>query len=361
MLQADTPEFSRTGNYANLPAPLRFALAAFRLQSSLRQKSSLPERTAMMHRALAAGFAAGLAAVALSSCLLTAQSGWPPAPGHITINVWPGTAPGAPVNLPAEADMTTAKDNLIAGRPLIRLGNVSVPTLTLYKPKIAHGVGPAVVVFPGGGYSILAIDLEGTEVCDWLNSSGITCVLLKYRVPGTGPYPKSPAALQDAQRAMGLVREHAKEWGIDPMRVGVLGFSAGGHLAAAISTHYDRRLYDPIDDADKLSCRPDFAVVVYPGYLALAEKNFAPNADINPTADTPPTFIVQAEDDPVHVENAVVYFLALKNARVPAELHVYAKGGHGYGLRRTELPVTTWPQAVEVWLRTIGVLPAHSE
>jgi acetyl esterase/lipase len=274
--------------------------------------------------------------------------------------VWPGAVPGAPANPPAEADTTTAKDNLIAGRPLVRLGNVSVPTLTLYTPKGSNS-GATVVVFPGGGYSILAIDLEGTEVCDWLNSAGINCVLLKYRVPGTGPYPKSPAALQDAQRAMGLVREHAKEWGIDPTRVGVLGFSAGGHLAAAISTHYDKRLYDPIDDADKLSCRPDFAVVIYPGYLALAEKNFAPNADINPTADTPPTFIVQAEDDPVHVENAVVYFLALKNAKVPAELHIYAKGGHGYGLRRTELPVTTWPQAVETWLHTIGVLPAHSE
>ena len=310
----------------------------------------------MKHRALAAGFAA----LAVSSSLLIAQSGWPPAPGHVTINVWPGAAPGAAANLPAEADTTTAKDNLIAGRPLIRLGNVSVPTLTLYTPKGSNS-GAAVVVFPGGGYSILAIDLEGTEVCDWLNSAGINCVLLKYRVPGTGPYPKSPAALQDAQRAMGLVREHAKEWGIDPTRVGVLGFSAGGHLAAAISTHYDKRLYDPIDDADKLSCRPDFAVVVYPGYLALVEKNFAPNADINPTADTPPTFIVQAEDDPVHVENAVVYFLALKNAKVPAELHIYAKGGHGYGLRRTELPVTTWPQAVETWLHTIGVLPAHSE
>jgi acetyl esterase/lipase len=266
----------------------------------------------------------------------------------------------SPANAPAEADITSAKDNLIAGREVVRLGNVLVPTLTLYTAKGARGPGPAVVVFPGGGYNILAIDLEGTEVCDWLTSAGVNCVLLKYRVPNTGPYPKSPAALQDAQRAMGLVREHAQEWGIDPKRVGVLGFSAGGHLAAAISTHYDQRLYDPIDAADKLSCRPDFAVVVYPGYLALAEKNFAPNPDIDPTADTPPTFIVQAEDDTVHVENAVVYFMALKNAKVPAELHIYAQGGHGYGLRRTALPVTTWPQAAETWLHTIGVLGADS-
>jgi acetyl esterase/lipase len=178
-------------------------------------------------------------------------------------------------------------------------------------------------------------------------------------VPNTGPYPKSPAALQDAQRAVGLVRQHAAEWQIDPKRIGVLGFSAGAHLAAAISTHYDQRLYDPIDEADKLSCRPDFAVIVYPGYLALSEKNFAPNPDINPTANTPPTFIVQAEDDPVHVENATVYFMQLKNAKVPAELHIYSQGGHGYGLRRTALPVTTWPQAVEVWLHTITVLTGN--
>jgi acetyl esterase/lipase len=290
--------------------------------------------------------------------LAAQSSGWPPAPGHLTLPVWPGVAPGAPANPPVEADTTSAKDNLIAGRPLVRLGNVSVPTLTLYKAK-GKNTGPAVVVFPGGGYSILAIDLEGTEVCDWLNAAGINCVLLKYRVPGTGPYPKSAAALQDAQRALGLVREHAAEWGIDPRRVGVLGFSAGAHLAAALSTHYDQRLYDPIDAADKLSCRPDFAVIVYPGYLALQDKNFAANPEINPTADTPPTFIVQAEDDPVHVENAVVYFLALKNAKVPAELHIYAQGGHGYGLRRTALPVTTWPASVETWLRTIKILPAQ--
>ena len=282
-------------------------------------------------------------------------SGWPPSPSHLTLPVWPGVAPGAPANPPAETDTTTAKDNLIAGKPLIRLGNVSTPTLTIYKAT-GNNTGAAVVVFPGGGYNILAIDLEGTEVCDWLTAAGINCVLLKYRVPGTGPYPKSPAALQDAQRSLGLVRQHAAEWGIDPKRIGVLGFSAGAHLAAALSTHYDKRLYDPIDAADQLTCRPDFAVIVYPGYLALADKNFAPNADINPTAQTPPTFIVQAEDDPVHVENAVVYFLALKNAKVPAELHIYAQGGHGYGLRRTALPVTTWPQAVEVWLHTIGIL-----
>jgi acetyl esterase/lipase len=299
------------------------------------------------------------AALTMTSSLFAQPSGWPPAPGHVTLQVWPGAAPGAPANPPAEADTTTAKDNLIAGRPLVRLGNVSVPTLTLYKARGNSASNPAVLVFPGGGYSILAIDLEGTEVCDWLNSAGVTCVLLKYRVPDSGPFPKSAAALQDAQRAMGLVRQHAAEWKIDPNRIGVLGFSAGGHLAAAIGTHFEQRLYDPIDAADKLSCRPDFAVVVYPGYLALEDKNFAANADIVPTANTPPTFIVQAEDDPVHVENAVVYFMALKNAKVAAELHIYAQGGHGYGLRRTELPVTNWPASVETWLRAIKILSAE--
>ena len=297
------------------------------------------------------------ATAAFSSTLSVAQSGWPPTAGHATIAVWPGAAPGAVANPPAEADTTTAKDNLIAGRPVVRLGNVSTPTLTLYQPK-GQNTGAAVVVFPGGGYKILAIDLEGAEVCDWLNSAGITCLVLKYRVPASGPYPKSAAALEDAQRALGLVRLHAADWGVDPNRIGVLGFSAGAHLAAALSTHFDQRLYKPLDAADKTSCRPDFAVIVYPGYLALADKDFAPNPDIVPSEKPPPQFIVQAEDDPVHVENAMVYFMALKNAKVAAELHIYAEGGHGYGLRRTALPVTTWPQAVETWLRTIKILPA---
>src|SRR5580700_2990580 len=298
-----------------------------------------------------------IASTSTSSTILGAQTpAWQPPPGHTTLAVWPQSAPGAPANPAPEVDTTTAKDNVIAGRPVVRLGNVSAPTLALYAPR-AKNTGAAVVVFPGGGYRILAIDLEGTEVCDWLSSAGITCVLLKYRVPDTGPYPKSSAALQDAQRALGIVRSHAADWHIDPDRIGVLGFSAGAHLAAALSTHFDQRLYDPIDAADALSCRPDFAVIVYPGYLAVAEQNFAPNAEIHVTEKTPPSFIVQAEDDPVHVENSAVYFLALKNAKVPAEMHLYALGGHGHGLRRTELPVTGWPPLVEAWLRTIKILP----
>jgi acetyl esterase/lipase len=293
--------------------------------------------------------------VCMSSAMVAQRAAWSPAPGHLTLPVWPHGAPGSQTNPEPERDTTTAKDQMVAGTSVFRLGNVSEPTLTLYTPT-GNSTGAAVVVFPGGGYRILAIDLEGTEVCVWLNSAGITCVLLKYRVPDSGPYPKSAAALQDAQRALGIVRSHAADWHIDPKRIGVLGFSAGGHLAAALSTHFDRRLYEPVDAFDQLSCRPDFAVLVYPGYLALAEQNFAANPDIQITATTPPSFIVQAEDDPVHVENATVYFLALKKANVPAELHIYAQGGHGYGLRRTALPVTAWPQSVAAWLQTIHVL-----
>src|ERR1019366_4638219 len=290
----------------------------------------------------------------LSVSLFAQKPAWQPAPGHLTLDLWPHGAPAAAATS-AEVDATTAKDRLVAGKPVIRLGNVSTPTLTVYAPK-QKNTGAAIVVFPGGAYHILAIDLEGTEVCDWLNSAGITCVLVKYRVPDSGPYPKSSAALQDAQRALGIVRAHATEWHIDPARIGVLGFSAGAHLSAALSTHFEQRLYEPVDDADKVSCRPDFAVIVYPGYLALSEQNFAPNAEIHVTSQTPPSFIVQAEDDPVHVENSTVFFLALKNAKVPAEMHLYANGGHGYGLRRTELPITEWPKLVETWLPTIKVV-----
>jgi len=297
------------------------------------------------------------ALIVLSGSLFAQKPSWQPAPGHLTIDLWPRGAPGAPANAAPEVDTTTSKDHMVAGKPVIRLGNVSVPTLTVYTPP-GKNTGAAIVVFPGGAYRILAIDLEGTEVCDWLNSVGITCVLVKYRVPDSGPYPKSSAALQDAQRALGIVRSRAGEWHLDPSGIGVLGFSAGAHLAAALSTHFDQRLYDPTDSADQVSCRPDFAVIVYPGYLALAEQNFAPNSEIHVSSQTPPSFIVQAEDDPVHVENSTVYFLALKSAKVPAEMHIYASGGHGYGLRRTELPVTSWPKLVETWLQTIHVVPA---
>lgn len=294
--------------------------------------------------------------ISISSTLFAQQTGWQPAPGHVTLELWPHAAPGAPADPAPEMNTTTAKDRVVAGKPVVRIGNVSKPTLTVYAPKEKNN-GAAVVVFPGGSYRIVSIDLEGTEVCDWLNTINVTCVLVKYRVPNSGPYPKSPAALQDAQRALGMVRAHAAEWHIDPHRIGVLGFSAGAHLSAALSTHFEQRLYDSVDAADQLSCRPDFAVILYPGYISLAEQNFALNPEIHPTEQTPPTFIAQSEDDPVHVENSIVYYQTLKNAKVPAEMHLFAKGGHGYGLRRTDLPVTHWPDLVQTWLHTIEVLP----
>src|SRR2546430_17504206 len=232
--------------------------------------------------------------------------------------------------------------------------------MTVYPPA-GRNTGAAVVVFPGGGYNVLAIDLEGTEACDWLTSRGITCVLLKYRVPcvKSGPYLDCLTALEDAQRTVGLVRSHAAEWHIDPHKIGVLGFSAGGHMVAAMSTHFERRLYQPVDAADKVSCRPDFAVAIYPGHLSLAENSIALNPDIRAhiTRETPPTFLLQNEDDHVdRVEDALSYYVALKKAGVPVEMHSYAQGGHAFGLRRTKFPATWWPQLVETWLGTIGMI-----
>jgi acetyl esterase/lipase len=285
---------------------------------------------------------------------------WEPS-GHAQSPIWPGKVPDA--QRPVGPEDARRGSDLIAGRPIAIVDKVSLPTMTVYSPK-GKNTGAAVVVFPGGGYQILAIDLEGTEVADWLNSKGITCVLLKYRVPGdgqkprSGAYPDSPVALEDAQRTVGLVRFHAKDWNINPHKIGVLGFSAGGHLVAAISTNYNKRLYKEIDSADKVSCRPDFAVAGYPGHMREhTSKPFHLNPFVPVTKETPPTFLFQAENDPVDdVENSLVYFDALKKAGVPAELHIYAEGKHGFGLRRTELPITGWPELVETWFHTIGIL-----
>ena len=280
-----------------------------------------------------------------------------PIQGRITLTLWPRNAPGVQPHAASDVETTTSKEPLVAGKTVIRLTNVSIPTITLY-PAVSRNAGTTVVVFPGGGWRILAMDLEGTEVCDWLNAIGVNCVLLKYRVPGSGPYPQSAAALQDAQRALGLVRLHAAEWHIDLHRVGVLGFSAGGHLAAVISNHFDQRAYDPVDAADEMSCRPDFAILIYPGALHQPGDLLGLDPNVQPNGHTPPTFLSQAENDPVHVENSLDYFLALESVKVPAELHVYAQGGHGFGLRRTALPITAWPSNLELWLHTINMLPS---
>jgi acetyl esterase/lipase len=308
---------------------------------------------------------------------------WQPSPGHTQIPIWPGAAPDPqPVAGPEYAE-TSGTDFLPGGKPAVGVSNVTRPTMTVYSPK-GKNTGAAVVVFPGGGYQVLAIDLEGAEVCDWLTPKGITCVLLKYRVtdvgpyPKSGPYPESPMALEDAQRTVGLVRFHAAEWHIDPHKIGVLGFSSGGHLSAAISTHFTQRLYPAVDAADKESCRPDFAVPIYPGHLSIGAaewdakqgtKKFvvrhpataygplALNPEIPVTSQTPPTFLLQNEDDHVdNVDDSLAYYIALKNAGVSVEMHLYAQGGHAFGLRRTKLPVTGWPQLVETWLGTIGMI-----
>jgi acetyl esterase/lipase len=289
--------------------------------------------------------------------LFAQKAGWQPSQGHTQLPIWPGVSPDAQFGPRANETMPEPGE----------IDNVSRPTMTVYSPK-ERNTGAAVVVFPGGGYSVLAIDLEGTEVCDWLTSRGITCVLLKYRVPYSGPHwddhckcqmnPKAPMALEDAQRTMGLVRFHAGEYDIDPHKIGVLGFSAGGHLSADISTHFNKRSYPAVDAADQASCRPDFAVVLYPGHLWIASRKFGLNPDVPVTRQTPPTFLLQAENDPVDsVNNSLVYYIALKNSGVPVEMHLYAEGKHAFGLRRTKFPITRWPELVETWLRTIGVIP----
>ncbi|HEY3857646.1 MAG TPA: alpha/beta hydrolase [Verrucomicrobiae bacterium] len=271
--------------------------------------------------------------------------------------LWPNGAPGEKGDIGPESDTSKPGQGLVAGKPVIRLGNVSVPTITLYSAPPDKDTGAAVMVCPGGGYSILAYDLEGSEVCEWLNSIGVTGVLLKYRVPARKGQEKFVAPLQDAQRALGLVRFHASEWHIDPKRLGILGFSAGGNLSAATSTQFEKRTYESVDAADQLSCRPDFTVLIYPAYLSpKLTAELAP--EIQVTSNTPPAFICQTEDDGVHVENSLYYYLALKNAKVPAEMHLFAKGGHGYGLRKSANAVSSWPSLAGEWMRGLGVLEA---
>jgi acetyl esterase/lipase len=273
-----------------------------------------------------------------------------------TFPLWPGAVPGETNSIGEERDMTKTNENLVAGKRVIRLGNVSKPDLTFYPAAKNKESGAAVIVFPGGGYNILALDLEGTEVCEWLNSIGVHAMLLKYRVPKRAGLERHTAALQDAQRAVGLVRSRAKEFGIDAQRIGVLGFSAGGHLAAALSTSVNQRTYPAVDEADNASCRPDFSVLIYPAYLTLKDQGDKINPETVVSSNTPPTFIAMTQDDPVRVECALFYSVALKQSGVPFELHVYPKGGHGYGLRRTENPVTAWPDRATDWMRSRGLV-----
>lgn len=272
------------------------------------------------------------------------------------IKLWSGEAPGEKGPIGVEKDKSKPGEGLVAGKPLIRLGDVSEPMLQVFRAPQDKATGAAVVVCPGGGYNILAYDLEGSEVCEWLNSIGVTGVLVKYRVPARKDRPKHEPPLQDAQRAISLVRQHASNWGIDPQRVGVLGFSAGGHLAA-VTSNADRA-YPAADAADQFSPKPNFSILVYPAYLVQKDNLTALSPEVAVSKSTPPTFMVITQDDPVKVEGAMQYGLALKNAGVPWELHVYPQGGHGYGLRRTDKVVTTWPDRVADWMKAGGWLKA---
>ncbi len=288
---------------------------------------------------------------------------WQPPAGTVTLPLWPGKPPGTGgATVGPEVNASNKWGQKVAGRQIDNiLGNISKPTLTLFPAKKDKNTGVAVLVFPGGSYTALWMKKEGTEPCHWLNSIGVNCVLLKYRAPKSGPYPKYSAALDDAQRAMGLVREHARAWHINPDKIGVLGFSSGGNLVGQLSTHFNHRLYPAVDAADQLPCRPAFAMLLYPSNLTLPQHNFGLAPNIQVTSNTPTAFLVQAEnDDETHVENSVEYFLALKAHEVPAELHVYAAGGHGFALRPTAFPITRWPKLASTWLHTIGMLPSDS-
>lgn len=282
---------------------------------------------------------------------------WQPSPGHVQISIWPGVIPNAA--------STQQPESVVAATGhggWMQINDVNLPTMTVYPPKGKNNQA-AVVVFPGGGFRVLAIDLEGTEICDWLTSRGITCVLLKYRVPGTNHYwdekckcvitPKIPRALQDAQRTIKLVRSKAKELNVNPEKIGVIGFSAGGYLVAQTS-NIVASTYSPVDAVDELSSRPNFAIALYPGHLCRS-GTFDPS--IHVTRDTPPTFLLQAWDDPVDpICNSILYASALNHAGVRTEVHFFAKGGHAFGLRDKDHPIAAWPSLVESWLKEIGVL-----
>ncbi len=265
----------------------------------------------------------------------------------ITWNIWPGKAPGEEKELPPEYDTTKPDGELVAGRRVIRLTNVSVPQIAIYKPDPSIDTKTSVIIAPGGGHQILAYDLEGTEVAEWFNSIGVTAIILKYRVPGAARNQGNRwlASAQDGQRAMSLVRGRAKEIGIDPNKIGIIGFSAGGS-PVKYTALTSKRLYDPVDQYDSVSFRPDFAAPIYSGGLP-------EGAEL--TEDCPPFFMVITHDDWSPVRMAEMY-IALKKANISAELHIYESGGHGYGLRRTELPVTSWPDRMEEWMQRLKLL-----
>ena len=289
---------------------------------------------------------------------------WQPGPEGNQVPLWPE---GLDIQRP-ESDKPEEVGNgsrLVAGRPWTWASNVSRPTMTIYRPK-GRNTRAAILVLPGGGYAAVAMDLEGTEICDWITTQGVTCIVLKYRVPQTWRHdggekaPKVQLPLQDAQRAIALLRHRAASYDIDPRRIGVIGFSAGGHLAAAVS-NAGKLTYTSVDSADRESSRPGFAILLYPGHLwngASPKTNLRLSPWVEIRADAPPTLLIHSMNDPTDdVRHSMAYGLALNDVGVAVDMHLYARGGHAFGMRPTSDPITTeWPRLVEKWLRTIKVL-----
>ena len=267
-----------------------------------------------------------------------------------TIALWPKEAPG---DIDGEIAPESIREPTPGKSNVLRIQNVSNPSITLYpvSPNVSNGT--AILVCPGGGYNILAYEHEGTEVCQWLNQIGVTGIILKYRVPRRTNREKHAAPLQDAQRAMGIIRKRADDWGIDPKKIGILGFSAGGNLAMMALTNFEKRTYSKIDQADEFSCRPDFGILIYPAYLVDRVNRNSLFPEIRITKRTPPCFFAHTGDDPVPAEGSVLAYLELEKLGIIGnELHVYPYGGHGYGIRDKGNPVSRWPDRAEEWLRS---------
>ena len=281
------------------------------------------------------------------------------------IDLWPVKAPddnAATIGGEKFIELKTqdGKTYTVAGKSTKWLTNVTKPSLTIYRPQKEKDTGATMIICPGGGYHNLGWDVEGEEVAAWLNSIGVTGIILKYRCPRRpgdvqGDPPIGP--LKDAQRAVSLVRSKAKEWGIDPSKIGMIGFSAGGHLVGATATSFEKRAYEPIDDVDKISCRPDFAIMMYSGYFQVkATKELSPT--IHKTSAAPPMFLVHASDDSIsEVDNTVTMYLAMKHAGVPVEMHIYETGGHGFAVRPVNHPCSEWTVSFLAWLRLHQMLP----
>ena len=277
----------------------------------------------------------------------------PPAP---EIKLWPSSVPGDENYQPPKLE-----DKPIERGDVANVTLVTDPTLTLFKAPTDKANGTAVLICPGGAYNFLAWDKEGLEIAQWMNSLGVTAVILKYRVPRRSKETPHAAPLQDAQRGLRLMRQHAEEWGINPKTVGILGFSAGGHLSVMAGVSWKEMTYPKQDDADELSCRPDFLIPIYPAYLGGEKKAGPLNPLVQVTNETPPVFMAVTNDDQLRGLNAALFYVELKKAGVLSELHIYTKGGHGYGMRPTENPVHTWTQRCEEWLQAMAFIPKPSK